>query len=63
MTELNRDACELSDQDLDHVAGGKGTDTTSFWTALGSIVLGPMIGTAIGKAIGKGAGNGAEDAA
>ena len=48
MTRFSRESCELSDEDLDRVVGGKGASLSSFWTTLGKIVLGPTIGTVIG---------------
>lgn len=37
-------------------------DTNSFWTTLGTIVLGPVVGTLIGMGVGGLANNGSEDA-
>lgn len=62
----SRDICELNDEELELIAGGKGASgatTSSFWTTLGAIVLGPLIGTSIGKGIGGGACSSGEDAA
>ena len=62
MTSFNHAACELSDDDLGHVAGGKDASTSRLWNMLGTLFLGPLVGTAIGQAIG-GASNNAQDAA